>query len=53
MTEQDRKFLEITIENSKKVAAGGNQPFASILVDKNGKIVATGENQIASEFDPT
>jgi len=53
MTEQDKKYLKITFENSKKVAESGNQPFASILVNKNGEIVATGDNQIASQSDPT
>jgi len=52
MNEQDEKFIQEVIATSKKNIGRGNQPFASILV-KDGQIVASAQNQIHTECDPT
>lgn len=43
-----RKAIELSIEN---VEAGGG-PFGAVIV-KDGKIIARGQNQVTTKFDPT
>jgi len=55
MTEQDRKFMARAIELSADTAlvkkAGG--VFGTVLVDREGNILAEGQNRVVAENDPT
>jgi tRNA(adenine34) deaminase len=46
-------FMGICLELSRQAAAQGNRPLGSLIVDKNGEIVAQGGNQVYSDVDPT
>ena len=46
-------FMDIAIELSHKGAAQGNPPVGSVIVDKDGEIVAQGANEVNSDIDPT
>lgn len=49
---QDERFLREAIRLSALAVEHGNEPFGAVLV-KDGRIVATNENQIYSKTDPT
>lgn len=49
---KDENFMEIALELGKAAKEKGNEPFGAILV-KNDEVVATSENQIHTQFDPT
>lgn len=55
MTEQDKKYMRRAIELSRETAlvnkAGG--VFGSVIVDRNGEIIAEGANRVVAENDPT
>jgi tRNA(Arg) A34 adenosine deaminase TadA len=55
MTEQDKKFMRRAIELSKNTSlvekAGG--VFGTVIVDKDGQIIAEGANRVVAENDPT
>lgn len=50
--EQDIAFLRQTITLAQQSREGGNHPFASILVDKNGKVVLQAQNTFTSDKGP-
>lgn len=51
---QDESFLRHCIELSRRVRDGGKHPFAAIVVDKHGNIVAeAGNDSLPPEGDPT
>ncbi|MGP8099921.1 MAG: nucleoside deaminase [Candidatus Cybelea sp.] len=55
VTEQDKKFMrraiELSAETSLVKKAGG--VFGTVIVDKNGEILAEGANRVVAENDPT
>ena len=55
MTENDKTFMRRAIELSEKTSlvdkAGG--VFGTVIVDKNGQILAEGANRVVAENDPT
>lgn len=55
MTEKDKKFMrraiELSAETSLVKKAGG--VFGTVIVDKNGEILAEGANRVVAENDPT
>jgi guanine deaminase len=55
MTEQDQKFMQRAIELSAETSlvkkAGG--AFGTVIVDKDGNILAEGANRVVAENDPT
>jgi guanine deaminase len=55
MTEQDQKFMQRAIELSAETSlvkkAGG--VFGTVIVDKDGNILAEGANRVVAENDPT
>lgn len=55
MTEQDKKFMrraiELSAETSLVKKAGG--VFGTVIVDKDGTILAEGANRVVAENDPT
>ncbi|MGD7044307.1 nucleoside deaminase [Jeotgalibacillus proteolyticus] len=44
------KTIELAVENLNTKGGG---PFAAIVVDQNGTVVATGQNKVTSSNDPT
>lgn len=51
---QDEGFLRHCIELSRRVRDGGKHPFAAIVVDEHGNIVAeAGNDSLPPEGDPT
>lgn len=55
LTEQDKTFMrraiELGAESSLIKKAGG--PFGTVIVDKDGNIIAEGVNRVVAENDPT
>ena len=47
------RFMDIAIELSRQAGAQGNRPVGSVIVSKDGQIVAQGANQVKSDVDPT
>jgi tRNA(adenine34) deaminase len=47
------RYMGIALELSRQAAAQGNRPLGSLIVDRNGEIVAQGGNQVYSDVDPT
>ena len=46
-------FMGIAVDLSRQAAARGNWPLGSLIVTKDGQIVAQGGNQVYSDVDPT
>ena len=46
-------YMGICLDLSRQAAAQGNRPLGSLIVDRNGEIVAQGGNQVYSDVDPT
>jgi len=54
LSEQDKTLLRHCIELSRRVRDGGKHPFAAIVVDSAGQIVAeAGNDSLPPEGDPT
>lgn len=53
MTLDHEQFMDIALELSRQAAAQGNRPLGSLLVSRDGNIVAQGGNQVYSDLDPT
>ncbi len=55
MTEQDKRFMRRAIELSRETSlvekAGG--VFGTVIVDRDGNIIAEGANRVVAENDPT
>ena len=49
----DELYIREAIELSRLAVEHGNEPFGAVLVDKNGEIVFTNENQIYTMHDPS
>ena len=49
----DELYIKKAIELSKAAVQHGNEPFGALLVDKDGEIVFTNENQIYTMHDPS
>lgn len=49
---QNEKFLRMAIDLARENGSHGARPFGAVLV-KDGKVLATGVNQIMSTNDPT
>ena len=47
------RFMDVALELSRQAAAQGNRPLGSLIVGKDGQIVAQGGNQVYSDVDPT
>ncbi len=54
LNEQDKTFLRQCIERSRRVRDSGKHPFAAIVVDAAGQIVAeAGNDSLPPDGDPT
>ncbi len=53
MSETDIKFLRAAIAVAQRARRNGNNPFGSVLVDGDGKLVLEAENSTLTERDPT
>ena len=54
LSERDRTFLRQCIELSRRVRDSGKHPFAAIVVDATGQIVAeAGNDSLPPDGDPT
>ena len=49
----DELYIKKAIELSRAAVEHGNEPFGAVLVDKDGEIVFTNENQIYTMHDPS
>lgn len=53
VTEQDRRFMEMAAEIAEENIDRGGGPFGAVIVDRDGRIVATGANSVTLANDPT
>lgn len=54
LNDKDKFFLKKAVDLSlEKMREGYGGPFAAIIVNKNGEIIAEGWNKVTSECDPT
>lgn len=53
MSEEWRPWLDAAYEQAQKSLSEGGLPIGSVLVDKNGNIIARGHNLRVQEGDPT
>ncbi|MGS2810733.1 nucleoside deaminase [Nocardia sp. MW-W600-9] len=53
LTENDRTHLRRAIELAGQAAARGDRPFGAVAVDRDGRVVAEGENAVGSSGDVT
>jgi tRNA(adenine34) deaminase len=51
--ESDAAFMEIALNEAEISAASGQTPFGAVVVDKDGRMVGRGHNQVRSDRDPT
>lgn len=49
LTSTDKHFLSICIDLAEEALLAGDKPFGSVLVDKDGNILATARNKIKTE----
>ena len=47
------RFLRVALEEAKLALEKGGPPIAALIVDPQGRIVATGSNRVVSANDPT
>ncbi|UCH26537.1 MAG: nucleoside deaminase [Trueperaceae bacterium] len=47
------KFLRVALKEATLALEEGGPPIAALIVDPQGRIVATGKNRVASVNDPT
>ena len=52
MSDEDKKFLAMAIEEARKGLQKGEQPFGSVIV-RNGEVVGRAYNTVNSSGDPT
>ncbi len=50
--ENHEKFIRLAFEQVRSAVEAGNEPFGAVLV-KDGAVVASGQNKINTENDPT
>lgn len=53
VTEQDKRFMEMAAKIAEENIDRGGGPFGAVIVDRDGKIVATGANSVTLDNDPT
>jgi tRNA(Arg) A34 adenosine deaminase TadA len=51
MTMDDAKYMRLAIATAQRSAAKGNLPFGCVLVNKEGRVLARGENTIVTSGD--
>ena len=47
------KFLRVALDEARLALEEGGYPIAALVVDPNGRIVATGRNRVLAVNDPT
>lgn len=53
MDSRDHEFLRLAVEAARQAREHGNHPFGAVLVGPDGAVLATGENTVLTEKDPT
>ncbi|MGB3365181.1 MAG: tRNA adenosine(34) deaminase TadA [Thermodesulfobacteriota bacterium] len=53
MTENDRKFMLLAIEQAQLAGSIGEVPIGSVITDQNHHLISTGHNLRESSHDPT
>jgi guanine deaminase len=53
ITNDDRRWLEVSIKLATDNVAAGGGPFGAVLIDGNGEQVAVGQNRVTRDNDPT
>ncbi|NEO37415.1 MAG: nucleoside deaminase [Moorea sp. SIOASIH] len=48
-----RKWMSVAIEIAQKAGEAGEVPVGAVIVDSEGKLIATGENRRERDKDPT
>ena len=52
-TSDDRRFMELALDEARAAAEAGEVPVGAVLVDGDGNVVARGRNQREQRGDPT
>ena len=53
MTDNDRKFMLLAIEQAQLAGSIGEVPIGAIITDKHNNLISSGYNLRESNFDPT
>ena len=53
MTPDDERFLRAAVDLAAAARSHGNPPFGSLLVDRDGKVIAEDENTVLTDGDIT
>ncbi len=49
----DTRFMEMALRQARLAVAKGQTPFGAVVVNRNGRMVSRGHNQVRSDLDPT
>jgi tRNA(adenine34) deaminase len=49
----DIHYMKIALDQAKVAASKGQTPFGAVVLDKAGRMVGKGHNQVRSDLDPT
>ncbi len=52
ISDHDRRFIRLAIEEAGRARSAGDEPFGAALV-KDGRLAASGRNQVFTRNDPT
>jgi tRNA(adenine34) deaminase len=49
----DVRYMQMALEQARVAAAKGQTPFGAVVLDRRGRLVGKGHNQVRSSHDPT
>jgi tRNA(Arg) A34 adenosine deaminase TadA len=50
---QDAHFMELALRQAETAVRRGQTPFGAVIVDREGRVVGEGHNQVRADLDPT